>query len=400
MNQNSKKRILIFSLVYYPKFIGGAEVAIKEITDRLGEDFEFDMVTLRLDEKLPKFERAGNVNVYRVGFAGHQGATSDSLPWYLHLNKYLLLYTGWRKAKKLQKQNPYDLVWSMMATYNSFAALFFKYSFSKIPFLLTLQEGDPIPYIKKRALPLWPIFKRIFTKADNIQTISNYLADFAKSMGAKCEIDVVPNGVDVKHFSKDLNQDLKKDIWNKVEKKDDDVLLITASRLVVKNAVEDIILSLKYLPSNHKLIICGRGYEEERLRKVANENMFNDRVFFIGYVSHKDLPIWLKSSDIFIRPSLSEGFGNSFIEAMASRIPVIATRVGGISDFVFDNETGFICNVSDPKSISDKVNLIVVNSVLKDKVVNQAFQMVKDKYDWNTISNQIKDVFVKCLKKA
>lgn len=65
------KRILIFSFVYYPRFIGGAEIAIKEITDRVSsQDIEFDLVALRIDKKLPRFERIGNVNVYRIGFAG------------------------------------------------------------------------------------------------------------------------------------------------------------------------------------------------------------------------------------------------------------------------------------------------------------------------------------------
>ena len=51
---------------FFP-FVGGAEVAVKEITDRIS-DIEFDMITARMDRKLPKFERVGNVNVYRMGF--------------------------------------------------------------------------------------------------------------------------------------------------------------------------------------------------------------------------------------------------------------------------------------------------------------------------------------------
>ena len=62
----SKPRILIFSTAYLP-FVGGAEVAIKEITDRLGDKYEFEMLTARLDSKLPKKERIGNVLVHRFG---------------------------------------------------------------------------------------------------------------------------------------------------------------------------------------------------------------------------------------------------------------------------------------------------------------------------------------------
>jgi hypothetical protein len=73
------KKILIFSLNYYPRFIGGAEVAIKEITDRISpEEIEFHMITLRFDSALPAVEKIGNVLVYRIGFT-KRGATIAEL---------------------------------------------------------------------------------------------------------------------------------------------------------------------------------------------------------------------------------------------------------------------------------------------------------------------------------
>ena len=65
-----KKKILTFSLSYYPRSVGGAEMAIK-ITDRLDEsEIEFHMVTLRFDSALPRVEKVGNVLVQRIGFLG------------------------------------------------------------------------------------------------------------------------------------------------------------------------------------------------------------------------------------------------------------------------------------------------------------------------------------------
>jgi glycosyltransferase involved in cell wall biosynthesis len=391
-----KKRILIFSLVYYPRFVGGAEVAIKEITDRISpSEIEFDMVTLRSKGE-KKHERIGNINVYRVGFPVLG----------MKFNKYFFLKTGFWKAVFLNFKYKYDAVWSMMATYNSFAALFFKIFHPKIPFLLTLQEGDPIPYIKERAKPLWPLFKRIFTKADHIQTISNYLANFAKEMKAMCPVTVVPNGVDVAHFSQEVSLQAKQEIYKKISeagsfvRKESDILLITTSRLVKKNAVGDIIESLVHLPANYKLIICGTGQEKEMLEEKVASHDFIDRVYFTGFVNHKEMPTWLQASNIFVRPSLSEGFGNSFIEAMAAKIPVIATPVGGIVDFLNDRETGLFCEVSNPQSIANKVIELTSNSELKNNIVKTAFEMVREKYDWNDIAGQMKGVFVKTLKKA
>src|SRR5260221_6093996 len=109
------RRILIFSLVYYPRFVAGAEVAIKEITDRiLPAEIEFDMVTLRLDPSLPKFERIGNVNVHRVGWTSKRKNSPDSLSRFLHLNKYLFLLTGYWKATGLARARKYHAIWSLM----------------------------------------------------------------------------------------------------------------------------------------------------------------------------------------------------------------------------------------------------------------------------------------------
>ena len=393
MNERPK-RILIFSLVYYPRFIGGAEVAVKEITDRISQrDFEFDMITLRLDSRLPKFERTGNINVHRVGWALKQREPSDSLPWPLHLNKYAMLWTAFTKALSLNRIRKYDAIWSIMATYNSFAALFFKLTHPKIPFLLTLQEGDPISYIKRRALLLYPLFKMIFTKADKIQAISNYLADWAREMNARCPISVVPNGVAVQHFQLTTNDQQQRETTRaNLGFPKDDVVLITTSRLVVKNAVGDIIRALELLSERVKLLIIGTGYQERELKKLAADLRLHNRVKFLGFISHAEMPAYLWMSDIFIRPSLSEGMGNSFIEAMAAGLPVIATPVGGIPDLLKDKETGVFCRPNDPKSVAETVKLLVADHVLRDKVVQNASKMVAEKYDWKIVAGKMAEI--------
>ena len=392
------RRILIFSLVYYPRFIGGAEVTIKEVTDRISpQEIEFDMVTLRLDRHLPKVEKIGNITVHRVGWAGRQKVSSDSLPWYLHLNKYAYLLSGFLKAVSLYRSRKYDATWSLMATYNSFAALFFKLTHPQVPFIFTLQDGDPIPYLKRRALPLYPLFKMIFTRADYIQAISKYLADWAAEMGATCPITVVPNAVDVGLFSQPLSDTAYRSLTEKLGKKEGDVFLIHTGRLVVKNAVGDIIDALRYLPPNIKLILIGQGYQEDMLKaKIASapiELRLPERVQFLGFVKHADMPPYLHVSDIFIRPSLSEGLGNSFLEAMAASIPVIATRVGGIPDFLSDGQTGLFCEVSNPKSIAQKVEKLIKDRESRDYIVKNAKKMVEEKYEWGGVAERMRGIF-------
>jgi glycosyltransferase involved in cell wall biosynthesis len=403
------RRILIFSFAYYPRFVGGAEVAIKEITDRISADeIEFDLVTLRLDSRLPVVERIGNINIYRVGWATKHEFSTDSLPWYLHLNKYFFLVTGLLKALSLHRSRSYDSIWSLMVTYSSFTAVLFKLIHPKVRFVFTLQDGDPIPYLKRRALPLYPLFKMMFTRADHIQTISNYLADWARDMGAVCPIEVVPNGVDVGLFTRTISEGESGKFKELLGKGQGDTLLVTTSRLVTKNAVGDVIESLRYLPNTVKFLIIGQGYQEADLKKKCEQmklgwSDLNDsgavtdstaRVIFTGYVAHKDMPAYLKISDIFIRPSLSEGLGNSFLEAMAAGIPVIATPVGGIPDFLVEGETGLFCEVNNPKSIAQKVEKLMKDRESREYMVSNAKRMVGEKYGWEGIAEKMKGLFV------
>src|SRR6056297_1497875 len=96
------KKIAVFTTAYFP-FIGGAEVAVKEISKRL-TDHHFDVYTARLSRKLPKTEVEGNVTIHRLG-------------WGCFLDKLYLAFWGHRKVV-----GEYDLIWGIMASFGGLAA--------------------------------------------------------------------------------------------------------------------------------------------------------------------------------------------------------------------------------------------------------------------------------------
>jgi glycosyltransferase involved in cell wall biosynthesis len=212
-------------------------------------------------------------------------------------------------------------------------------------------------------------------------------------MGAKCPVIVVPNAVDIKHFTKEYSESEIGEVKNKLNKKDGDIMLITTSRLVSKNAVEDIVKSMPLLPENIKLVIAGRGYMEESIKKLSIMLGVDSRINFIGWLSHAEMPKYLKASDIFIRTPISEGFGNSYVEAMACGLPCVATPVGGILDFIKDRETGMYAEVRNHQSIANAIMELVRNPDLVSKIKRQSFEMVKEKYDWELIAMDMKKVF-------
>jgi len=124
------------------------------------------------------------------------------------------------------------------------------------------------------------------------------------------------------------------------------------------------------------------------------------RIRFIGHVPHDKLPGFLKKADIFIRPSLSEGLGTSFLEAMAMGLPVIGTRVGGITDFLKDNETGFFCEVRNPSSIARVVREILSrdNIAKVAQITQNARELIQTKYTWSKISEEIEGILDRLIK--
>lgn len=394
------KKVLIFSLNYYP-FVGGAEIAIKEITDRMSpEEYEFHLLAPRYDRGLPKVEKIGAVVVHRLGLSGRGASISDQSRFPLKLNKYLYQILAVRYASRLHDQHHFDIMWAMMAHATAIPAGIFKKRHPEVSYLLTLQEGDPPQYIEHLMRPVWKLFVQGFSQADYLQTISTFLLSWGRRMGFTGKAQVVPNGVDTKRFmTKQTDEQIQK-IRTRFGIKKDEIVLVTTSRLVHKNAIDVVICALPLTNTKVVFVVCGIGPDEEKLKALVSELHLEERVRFVGQIEHGDLPAVLHASDIFIRPSRSEGMGNSFIEAMASGIPVIATQEGGISDFLFDEKknpdketTGWAVNVDSPKDIAGVIQDILSRPEKVKEVTATARELVCAAYDWDTIATSMKGIF-------
>jgi len=379
-----QKKILIFSTNYFP-FIGGAEVAVKEITDRISKaDIEFDMVVPRYKSTLKRNEKIGNVNVYRVGFG-------------LPIDKFILPILGCFKGYLLNKKHKYSAAWSIMASQASIAASLFRMWHKDIPLILTLQEGDEEEHLARYVFGNKFLYRHIikpwhllvFKNANHVTAISNYLKDRAIKNGVTVPIEIIPNGVSVGHFKAQISSDKVQELRTQLGINKNEKIIITTSRLVKKNAIGDLIEAMRHLPEDIKLLILGTGPEEETLK--AKSYKLRGRVQFLGNIDHKELPAYLHISDVFSRPSLSEGMGNSFIEAMAAGLPVVATPVGGIVDFLEHEKTGLFAEVQNPKSIAEQMGRFITDDTLRREIIFNAQKMVEERYDWDIIAKNMKE---------
>jgi glycosyltransferase involved in cell wall biosynthesis len=208
------------------------------------------------------------------------------------------------------------------------------------------------------------------------------------------KIVVIPNGVDVEMFSKHVTEEERKDIRREYGFADTDTVVVTTSRLTKKNGVDTLIDSMVLLPASYKLMIIGAGEDEQLLRERVVSKHLTDRVVFVGKKPYDTLYMYLASADVFTRLSRSEGFGNSFIEAMATGIPVIGTNVGGIVDFLEDGITGYVV---DPENENQAKEAIIRATTRDTDLLARAKKMVNEKYTWKHVAVQFDNLFRQIL---
>jgi glycosyltransferase involved in cell wall biosynthesis len=376
-------RVLVFSTDDHLYPAGGAEQAFGNITERLPH-IEFDLICAKLRKGVPAYEKVKNVSIYRMGFG---------IP---RLDGIILALFGHCRARKLMRTNRYDLVWSIMASYGAFSAVRVKKK-AGIPFLLTLQEGDSFDYIYERVRWVRKSFDEIFRTADGIQAISKYLLSWGKEMGYRgSHGEVIPNGVDLQAFGRAHTAEELRETRASFGLPDGAFILVTSSRLEKKNGVSDVVEALGKLPVHVCFVICGSGSLESSLRGQVTRLGLTDRVRFMGFVDPSRLPAILKASDAFIRPSLSEGLGNAFLEAMSVRLPTFGTNAGGIPDFLTDGETGFVLEAESPESIAKAVlRLLSLDAESREKILDRAERLVGEQYDWDLIAKNMETLFKK-----
>jgi glycogen synthase len=207
------------------------------------------------------------------------------------------------------------------------------------------------------------------------------------------EVIMIRNGANPNNFEQ-LPREQLEEVKKSIDKKDNDVFLFIAARLEYQKGIDAVIKALPLLPENVKFLIAGGGSEETMLKNLAQELEVYDRVRFLGSLNREDVPRYRNTvvSDIFVHPSRSEGLGNSVLSAMAGRLPVIASQVGGLADFIFDDTdssrpaTAWAVEPDSPEQIAKAVKDILEHPETVKERTENARAMVEREYRWEQIA--------------
>jgi glycosyltransferase involved in cell wall biosynthesis len=213
-----------------------------------------------------------------------------------------------------------------------------------------------------------------FCKAvDLVITPSAGMERILRELNVEGNIEVVPNGVDLKKF-KTAAPLSRSDFGFK----DDDILLIYSGRIALEKNLPFLLESFagiaKAIPNVHLLLI-GSGIQpyEEEIRELVAEMELTKRVRLTGRIPYDQLPAYLTMCDIFVTASVSEVHPLSVIEAMGAGLPIMGIQSVGVGDTVEDGITGFLATHDQP-AFTAKLTRLCLDLNLRARMSNSARQ--------------------------
>jgi D-inositol-3-phosphate glycosyltransferase len=213
-----------------------------------------------------------------------------------------------------------------------------------------------------------------------------YGADVAK-------VSVIPLGVDMDRFRPAAKQAARETLGLKDER-----IVLFVGRIEPLKGVDILINAAAMLESDVDCSVLIVGGDEasqpevEALQGLARQRGIEHRVAFVGAVDHEKLPLYYNAADVCVVPSHYESFGLVAVEAMASGVPVVASRVGGLTGTVKDGETGYLIPWLCPEPFAERIELLLDNEPLRQNLGEAAREAVA-RYRWENVAEAVLQVY-------
>ena len=197
--------------------------------------------------------------------------------------------------------------------------------------------------------------------------------DIVRYYGARRgDVEVIPAGVNLEMFQPVDRAQARAALSDELGLRDDERIILYVGRIEPLKGIDILLRALPMLECDdpvRALIVGGNpgnDAELERLKSLASELGIADAVTFTGSVPQSSLPAYYSAADVFTLPSHSESFGLAPLEAMACRVPVVVSRVGGLKTFVTSGENGYLVPWRCPESFAQRFDTLLANPELRD----------------------------------
>jgi glycogen synthase len=390
-------RVLVLSWEYPPHVVGGLGRHVADLLPALARRaLEIHLVTPRRDPLLPPYENVDGLHIHRAGIPqGHYGSIYEESE---------AVCASLRKvgAGIMERHAPVDLIhnhdWLTAA-----AAAALKHQF-KVPLVATVHAtergrgrgelGSAMAYRINDAE--WRLAYEAWRVICCTKYMANEIASYLNTPSSK--IDVIPNGVDVTPFMALDANDLA--AFRARFALPEEKLVVSVGRLVEEKGMQVLVRAapevLAAVPGA-KFVIAGKGPQAEDLAQLVGDLHLDEKVLLAGFISDEDRDRLYKAADCAVFPSLYEPFGIVALEAMAAKVPVVVSEIGGLGEIVKHAQTGITVYPNNPSSCAWGIIHTLQYPQWAKQRVDNAYELVTTRYNWDTIAEQTEAVYARVI---
>ena len=212
------------------------------------------------------------------------------------------------------------------------------------------------------------------------------------------KVIVIPNGIDIGKYDRDQwrTENLQK-LRDDFDIPSDAPVLITVGRLHQKGHKYLVQAAAKILMNYPRTIfmLVGDGEERTSLEQQIRQQGLADRFRLLG--AREDVPQLLAISDLFVLPSISEGMPNVILEAMAAKLPTVATAVGGIPEVVVDGETGLLVPPADADALGQAIVTLLADEARRREMGERGYERVRRCFSEQRMCCQYEELMLSIL---
>jgi len=317
-------------------------------------------------------------------------------------NKYLnIIYftiLGILKIKKLNQQYSFEVFQASDAG-GAFLALIASKMYRR-KFIFEIQ-GDIFDYPSQNGFRVHALFVKFFSKflakkANYIRIVSPFLYQHLNKLNIdRKKIFLVPPRCDSNLFNyKSIDSNKPIQLTNSQYN------LLFVGNLIYAKGVDVLLESFALIEKEYSgltLSYVGDGIERHKLKNRAKDLGIEQKVIFFGKIDYKDIPVLMKYSDILILPSREEGVGRVILEAMAMKLPVVASNVGGIPLLIEDREDGLLFESQNVINLHKQIQLLIEDKNLSIDITNSAYQKFINNYEYEVSINKFINMYKSIL---
>src|SRR6185436_13396995 len=257
--------------------------------------------------------------------------------------------------------------------------------------VITTLHGTDITLVGRDESYL-PITKFGIEVSDGVTAVSEWLKDeTATHFHTEKSIDVIPNFVDGTRFRRNPSS-----FCSMLGAPGEKLVCHVSNFRPVKRVMDVIgVFEKTAAATKSRLIMIGDGPDRSRAEAYCRQHRLHDRVSFLGNVPN--LEEVLGACDLFLLPSETESFGMAALEAMASEVPVIASRAGGLPEVVSDGETGYLLPVGDVDGMAARAIEILSDDALRVRMGHRARELALDRFEEEKIVPRYRELYERVI---